>query len=64
MSLYLPVVADVSDKHSTFSTTFPIYVREATAKERSEDDDEPVDEDDKWDYTWTHVNNQAPIWMR
>ncbi|BEJ15257.1 hypothetical protein CspHIS471_0410240 [Cutaneotrichosporon sp. HIS471] len=42
------------DKHSTFSTTFPIYVREAA---KSDDDEER-------DYSWTHVNNQPPIWMR
>jgi hypothetical protein len=44
-----------SDKHSTFSTTFPIYLREQTA--------DPADDDDA-EVTWTHVNNKAPIWMR
>lgn len=60
-------LADISDKHSTFSTTFPIYVREATAKAQSEDIEdanEDADGADKWDYSWTHVNNQPPIWMR
>jgi heat shock protein beta len=62
-------VADSSDKHSTFSTTFPIYVREAVAKAKTEEaendeDNEDADEADKWDYSWTHVNNQPPIWMR
>ncbi|GMK55180.1 hypothetical protein CspeluHIS016_0202360 [Cutaneotrichosporon spelunceum] len=54
------------DKHSAFSTTFPIYVREAKAKAKDEDEDgdNDDDDDDKWDYSWTHVNNQPPIWMR
>jgi len=41
------------DKHSTFSTTFPIYLRER----KTNDDGEA-------EFVWTHVNNKAPIWMR
>jgi hypothetical protein len=70
---------DDSDKHSTFSTTFPIYILERSTKDipvapetpagdgpdELEDD---LDTDDKtkyeWVSEWVRVNDKAPIWMR
>lgn len=49
--------ADSSDKHSAFSTTFPIYIRERNLAREEDDEDEPL-------FIWTHVNDKAPIWMR
>ena len=68
-----------SDKHSQFSTTFPIYIKERKMVKKplepKDEEDEDADEDtekqqDKGpdDFTmeenWVRVNDKAPIWMR
>nr|ODN91222.1 cation-transporting ATPase [Cryptococcus depauperatus CBS 7841] len=64
------------EKHSTFSTTFPIYIKEKKTvqvpiepdNDRFEDGDESDDEIDKFETVveeeWVHVNDKPPIWMR
>ncbi|WOO77666.1 Endoplasmin [Vanrija pseudolonga] len=61
------------DKHSTFSTTFPIYIREkkppkvAETKDEDEefdDADTQDDDEDEDEFTFVRVNDKAPIWMR
>lgn len=66
------------NKHSTFSTTAPIYLWSEQSPEPStpltdedkpeedKSDDEAVEEEGK-DVSmggWQHINDQPPIWMR
>ncbi|KAL7423848.1 hypothetical protein Q5752_001432 [Cryptotrichosporon argae] len=50
------------DKHSTFSTTFPIYIKERTKYSTRKDDHEDAESED--DHVWVHVNDKPPLWMR
>ncbi|WVQ75175.1 hypothetical protein IAR50_004785 [Cryptococcus sp. DSM 104548] len=62
------------EKHSSFSTTFPIYVKERqVTKVPIESDNEFDDDDDEVkqdkfenvvEEKWVHVNDRPPIWMR
>ncbi|ORX37938.1 Hsp90 protein-domain-containing protein [Kockovaella imperatae] len=65
------------DKHSTFSTTFPIYIKERTTTRVPKDDDDftydaDLDEESakepEFDLVkeekWVRVNDKAPLWMR
>ncbi|TYJ54717.1 hypothetical protein B9479_004657 [Cryptococcus floricola] len=62
------------EKHSSFATTFPIYVKERKVSQVPiESDDEFEDEDDEAEQekfenvveeNWVHVNDRPPIWMR
>ncbi|ODO00654.1 cation-transporting ATPase [Cryptococcus wingfieldii CBS 7118] len=62
------------EKHSSFSTTFPIYVKERKVSQVPiESDDDFEDEDDEAkqekfenvvEENWVHVNDRPPIWMR
>jgi heat shock protein beta len=61
-----------SDKHSTFSTTFPIYINEKQTSQKAleADPEAEVDEDAEEQFetvtedNWVRVNDKAPIWMR
>lgn len=61
-----------SDKHSTFSTTFPIYINEKKTSQKAleADPDTEIEEDAEEQFetvtedNWVRVNDKAPIWMR
>lgn len=55
------------DKHSTFSTTFPIYVWEKQRPKKSDGEELVTDEATQQkepEFKWTHVNDNDPIWTR
>lgn len=65
-----------SEKHSAFSTTFPIYIKEKKtsqvpieSEDEFDDEDAIVDENEQKFETvteeqWVRVNDKPPIWMR
>lgn len=65
-----------SEKHSAFSTTFPIYIKEKKisqipieSKDEFDDEDAIIGENEQKFETvteeqWVRVNDKPPIWMR
>lgn len=59
----------ISEKHSQFSTTYPIYIMqpatktESTSSDGEDEEDAAVDEGAPVD-EWARLNEKGPIWMR
>lgn len=65
-----------SEKHSAFSTIFPIYIKEKKisqipieSEDEFDDEDAIIDENEQKFETvtkeqWVRVNDKPPIWMR
>ncbi len=60
----------LSEKHSQYSTVFPIYLLEHSAPGTTPKDVEDEEEQDGEEQdataepTWVRLNDQTPIWMR
>jgi heat shock protein beta len=72
------MIACFSEKHSQYSTTFPIYIRQRVSRQVPKtsvpDEDNLFEEDDEqssadqfeevWEDEWVRLNDRAPIWRR